>query len=153
MLKKKKLKQDAYREMCRYCASQERSYRQVRDKLRKLGYAGSDAEEILSELIAEGFVNEERFARAFASGKHKINRWGKAKIGLELRRKGLSPRNIEIALDSIDPDEYEQTALELILKKLDSLDRSAVSRNKIYRYMVRKGFESALVIALLDRES
>lgn len=64
----------------RFCAYQERSQQEVRDKLYEYGLHYNDVEELLSELIVEGFINEERFARAYVRGKFKMKKWGRHKI-------------------------------------------------------------------------
>ena len=62
--------------------------------MRKLYELGADeevAEEVIVYLIGENFINEERFAKAFAGGKFRIKKWGKIKIKQALKEKGLSP--------------------------------------------------------------
>src|SRR5260370_41440437 len=78
----------------RYCAYQERSHREVKNKLFEYGLRPGEVDEILSHLIIEGFLNEERYAKAFAGGKFRIMKWGKIKIQRELELAGVSPRNI-----------------------------------------------------------
>jgi regulatory protein len=63
-----------------YCAYQERCHQEVRNKLYDLGSTTSEVEEMISHLITEGYLNEERFARAYAGGKFRLKNWGKMKI-------------------------------------------------------------------------
>ena len=81
-----------------YCAYQERTQQEVRDKLYALGLHRDEVEEVLTELIIEKFVDEERYAKAFASGKFRLNKWGRIKISYVLRQKKLSEYCIEKAL-------------------------------------------------------
>ncbi|MEY3158661.1 MAG: hypothetical protein RLZZ49_141, partial [Bacteroidota bacterium] len=87
-----------------------------------MGIAWSATNEIVSKLIEEGFLNEERFANAFVGGKFRIKGWGKKKIEMELRKKGISAYSIQKALrDEIDMADYEQTLMKLMQKKWSSI--------------------------------
>ena len=74
----------------RYCAYQERSHKEVMDKLYSWGFYKKEAELLLSQLIEEGYLNEERFAILFAGGKFRIKHWGKKKIEQALKEKQVS---------------------------------------------------------------
>ncbi len=74
---------------CNYCAYQERTQQEVRDKLYDLGLFSDEVEDVLSQLITANFVNEERYAKAFASGKFRLKRWGRQKILFELKRRKI----------------------------------------------------------------
>src|SRR5882757_6205956 len=68
----------------KYCAYQERSHQEVKHKLHTYGLTVDEADEIISSLITDNFLNEERFAKAFAGGKFRIKKWGRNKIEHEL---------------------------------------------------------------------
>src|SRR6478609_905032 len=84
--KQKKIltKAEAFQKASSFCAYQERTQQEVRDKLWELQVNRDWIEEIISQLIVENFINEERFAKAFAGGKFRIKKWGKVKIVMEL---------------------------------------------------------------------
>ena len=86
----------------RWCALQERSHKEVRDKLFGWEVYYSEIQSIITELIQEGFISEERFAKAYAGGKFRIKHWGKNKIIQQLQRKGVSEKNIETGLKEIE---------------------------------------------------
>lgn len=136
-----------------YCAYQERSHKQVRNKLFKYGLYSSEVEAMISELISSRFLNEERFAKAYAGGKFRMKKWGKAKIQYQLKSEGLSKRCIALGLKEIDSDEYEKTLLTLLNKKINSLkDESIfVRRQKAARFALGKGYESDLIWKILDK--
>lgn len=129
----------------RWCAYQERSQHETRLKLLSYGIRAEEAEELIARLISENFLNEERFALAFASGKFRIKRWGRNKIRSELRKHHLTERTIRTALDSIAEADYFATLGALIDKKLPS---TGADRRRAYytvlRYLVGRGFESDL---------
>ena len=97
---------EAKRKVESYCAYQERSQQEVRDKLFELGLHLVDVENIICYLIEENFLNEERFAKAYALGKFRIKGWGKIKITQGLKLKNVSPALIKIGLKQIDMDDY-----------------------------------------------
>ena len=70
-------KKTAQLKLANFCAYQERSQQEVREKLVKMGILSDDLEDIIAFLISENFLNEERFAIAFAGGKFRIKHWGK----------------------------------------------------------------------------
>lgn len=133
----------------RYCAYQERSHEEVRQKLYSLGATNDEAGELMVFLIHEGFLNEERFARAFARGKFKMKHWGRIRIKNNLEARGISKNCIKIGLTEIDPDDYLKTLNNLLATKAaDTRDTNIfVRRNKVASFAIRKGFEPDLVWA------
>jgi len=130
-----------------YCAYQERSHQEVKNKLYDLELSSSEIEEMISHLITEGYLNEERFAKAFAGGKFRVKNWGRIKIVNALEAKGLTKNCIRIGLQEIDDADYRRTIELLILKKLDQTDEGNiyVKREKLATHVIQKGFEPELV--------
>jgi regulatory protein len=139
--------QEALNKIFRYCAYQERSHNEVKNKLFEYGLRSAQVDEILSHLITEGFLNEERYAKAFAGGKFRVMKWGRLKIQRELESSGVSSRNIASGLAEITTSDYSHTLLRLIKKKSNQVtDENIYSRkNKIARFVIGKGFEPELV--------
>jgi regulatory protein len=141
----------AAEKMRNWCAYQERSQNEARQKLYEFKLEPETAESILIELINENFINEERFAMAFASGKFRIKHWGRIKIKMGLRQHKVSDYCIKKALQNIDDMEYEKTLIKVIEKKLN-LTKGGDSKKKFYtvsNHVISKGFESDLVIEQL----
>jgi len=130
-----------------YCAYQERSHNEVRGRLYDYGLYSSEVDELLSNLINEGFLNEERYAKAFAGGKFRIKKWGRLKIINELEGNGISKNCIQAGLREIDEKDYQNTLEEILKKKIETLaeENLFVKRDKIARYAIQKGFEADLV--------
>ncbi len=130
-----------------YCAYQERSHQEVKNKLNDLELSTPDIEEMISHLITEGYLNEERFAKAFVGGKFRLKNWGRIKIVNALEAKGLTKNCIRIGLREIDDADYRRTIESLILKKLDQTDEENiyVKREKLATHVIQKGFEPELV--------
>jgi regulatory protein len=143
--------EQAKQKALRYCAYQERSHQEVKNKLYELGLHTSDVDELLSYLITEGFLNEERYAKLFAGGKFRVKHWGRIKIVHALESKGLSKKCIQIGLKEIDPVDYEEILGKLIVAKIEEAgeDDSFIVRDKVSRYAIQKGYEPELVWKML----
>ncbi len=139
----------------KYCAYQERCQQEVRDKLYEWGLYSSDVENIISQLILDNFLNEERFAKAFASGKFRIKKWGRIKIKIELKKRKISEYCIKKAMLEIKEEDYIETIKKLIYKKSkDIKDVNTQIRNyKMVKYIASKGFEQDLIFDILKNES
>lgn len=135
----------------RYCVYQERCHQEVKEKLSELGLWGDEAEAIVTHLIQEGFLNEERFAKAYASGKFRLKHWGKLKIVRELEQRGLSRHCILAGLNEISESDYRQTILQLIEKKTLITEAANIYtlRDKVAKSVIQKGFEPELVWSVL----
>lgn len=146
-------KEQAIQRIRHFCAYQERAQQEVRDKLYELGMTKSEVEEIISDLITDNFLNEERFATHFAGGHFRIKQWGKNKIQHALQQKRVSPMNIKKALKSIDLDDYDTTLLFLAKKKWNSLkgEKSLSRMAKTQAFLYQRGFESNLIQPILQQ--
>jgi len=145
--KTKQLSTDAKQKIYKYCSYQERTHLEVRSKLFEYGLTSDDADVLLTQLISEGYLNEERFAKTFAGGKFRIKGWGRLRIIHELEAKGLTKNCIQLGLNEIDQTEYEE-ALEKLLKKKSAAvhdDDDYIRRDKIARFAIQRGFEPELV--------
>jgi regulatory protein len=129
------------------CAYQERCQFELEQKLISWGFKEEDRNALLADLITNRFLDEERFAIAFVSGKYRIKLWGRIKIRSHMKLKRISEHSIKKGLSQIDPDEYWETVLQLAEKKLADLgspeDRWQ-QKVKIIRYLQSRGFEMDL---------
>lgn len=139
--------EQAKQKALRYCAYQERSHQEVKNKLYELGLYTSQVDELLTYLITEGFLNEERYAKLFAGGKFRIKHWGRIKIIHALKGKGLSKNCIRIGLKEIDDDDYQHMLIKLATEKLSAQhgENPFTVRNKISKSLIQKGYEPELV--------
>jgi len=136
-----------------YCAYQERCQKEVRVKLAEWGLWGVDAENILLQLIEQNYLNEERFARAFAGGKFRTKQWGRNKIKIELRQREISDLCLTKAMLEIDGDDYLKVLEAEAIKKLNGIkDKDTrVKKLKASRYLIAKGFEPDLIWDALNK--
>lgn len=137
-----------------YCAYQERSQKEIRDKLYEWGLFSKEVEEIISDLIQQNFLNEERFALAYAQGKLRIKGWGKYKIKQGLKLKQIPEKLVQKALKHLDMDEY-LAKLESILSKKSALisEKDSFKRRlKLQQFATMRGFEQDLVAEILKNK-
>jgi len=134
-----------------YCAYQERSQQEVRDKLYDWGLWPDAVENIISKLIESNFLNEERFANAYVRGKFGQNGWGKIKIKQGLKLKKVSDALIKKALIKINMDDYLATLQKILEKKAPSVkEKDEFKRHyKLKQYALSRGFENDLISDVL----
>lgn len=152
-IKKYVSKEDALKKLQAYCAYQDRCHQEVRRKLLDLGIYGDDLEEIVADLITEQFLDEERFARAFARGKFRHKKWGKYKIKQHLKQKNISGYCLKKAMEEIDMEEYVETLEKLIAKKKGTIKAANdyVRKQKLAVFLIGKGYESSLIWTTISR--
>lgn len=136
-----------------YCAYQERCHSEVKEKLYSFGLRKTDVEQLLTQLIDEDYLNEERFAVQFAGGKFRMKQWGRVKIKYELKQKGVSEYCIKKALKEIDEEAYLKTLRKLFdekMKALRSETNQFIRKRKLQDYLLQKGYETASIQQLLS---
>ena len=102
----------------RFCAFQERSPKEVSDKLYNWGLTSDQINETIDLLIKEGYIDSQRFANAYCNDKFEFNSWGKLKIRSSIHQHQLDSQVIENALNRIDDVNYFQRVSELTEKKM-----------------------------------
>lgn len=160
MIRAKQLsKEQALQKLRHYCSYQERCHAEVKEKLYSFGLYKQVVEECISQLIEENYLNEERFAVAFAGGKFRIKSWGRKKIQQELKQKKVSEYCIRKALQEIDQGQYLKTLDKLALKKWNSIKGQGITRfvknQKTTVWLLQRGYEPELIrraIATLPSE-
>ena len=134
--------EEAKKKLEYFCAYQERSHIEVEKKIYEMRMIPEAKDLIMLHLIQEGFLNEERFAKAYARGKFYNKKWGKRKIinGLKLHK--VHDNLINIALREIPPEDYRQSILKLIArKKRDYKEQNAYKlKQKVFQYLLQKGY-------------
>jgi regulatory protein len=139
--------EEAKLKIAAYCAYQERCQEEVRMKLAERGIYGEQAEELISDLIEEGFLNEERFAKAFVTGKYGLKKWGRNKIIHELKFRKISPNCIKSGLKEIEEDNYWHNLLSQAEKKWTLIKEKEplIKKYKLQQYLIGRGFEVDMV--------
>jgi len=136
-----------------FCAFQERCIQDVQEKLQEWKVGPERSEKIIEQLVKEDFLNEERFAKSYAGGKFRINHWGKTKIIYELERRQVPDLIIQIGLQEIDDEEYEEALKEILLRKSKEINEKDPykRKQKLIAYAAQKGFEFNLIRDVLSK--
>ncbi len=144
--------EEAKRKLENYCIYQDRCHKEIDKKLFEMRMIPEACELIILHLIEHDFVNEERFAKNYTRGKFRIKKWGKQRIIRELKFREIPKYNIENALLEIDEKEYMDTLLEILNKRNETIREKDTfkKRKKIVDFLLRRGFESALVFDMVN---
>lgn len=144
-----------YPKIANFCAYQERTHEEVRQRLAKFFVLPDDAEIVITQLIEDKYLNEHRYAQTYAGGKFRIKKWGKNRILHELKRKNLSEYSIRSAMKEIKETDYKETLQKLAQKKLESLaskeSNKLMLKKKLATYLIQKGYEPELVWEMVEQ--
>lgn len=134
--------------MADLCARSEQCEADIRQKLYRLGLPSSDADNVMRRLIEERFIDNARFAHAFARDKCRFSGWGRAKIRMALAAKRIPSRDIAEALAEIPEEDYLDALHRTASAKARNLKLtgpdSREDRIRLYRHILSRGFESDL---------
>lgn len=136
--------EQALQKLRQYCAYQERSHSEVKNKLFELGVWAKYHDELIASLVEDNFLNEERFAIQFAGGHFRTKQWGRIKIKYALKQKQVSEYCIRKAMKEINEADYLRTLNKLASTKIASLRSEKnifVKKRKLQDFLLRKGFE------------
>lgn len=144
-------KEQALPKIKQYCAYQERCHSEVKEKLYSFRLYKTEVEQLLSQMIEENYLNEERFAIQYAGGKFRMKQWGRVKIKHALKQKQVSEYCIKKALSQIAEKDYNETFYKLAEQKLKTLKSEKnifIKKRKLQDYLLQKGYEMELVCSL-----
>ena len=130
-----------------YCSYQERCHVEVYKKLRTFSSSNSDINEVIGKLISDDYLNETRFSESFVRGKFKNKNWGRIRLSLELKKRSISKKNIEIAMRQIDEDDYQNKFKErfyFLVEKFKN-EKKILMKKKIFDYFNYRGWELAII--------
>lgn len=143
---------DLLAKACAYCARQERSTKEVRDKLHQWGASEKEAGRLLKQLMKEGFLDEARFAAHYAVSKSRQKGWGRRKIEQGLKQKGVPEALIAEGLRAIEAGEEDDQLRLAVAKRWEKTreEDAFLRRAKVVRHFVGKGFDADRVEAIVD---
>ena len=143
---------EAYPKIVAFCNYQERNQQEVRSKLFTYGLTVDEADELIIQLSQERYLDEERYAIAYARGKHYLKKWGRGKIRLGLKSKALSDYCIKKGLAEIDPDDYWNNLLQVTEKRIraEKENHPRHRRQKLLLYLFSRGYENDLANMAID---
>lgn len=150
LMKRKPTAEEMLVRMAGLCAGAEQCAADIRSKILKQGFSAEEAEKMLEYLRKNKYIDDSRYSRAYAIDKVRFSGWGKMKVRMGLRAKGISDTIISQAFDYIPEKTYAETLEKVMLAKARSLDLKEVKdRQKLYRHLSSRGFESSLIISAM----
>ena len=152
MFQRQLSKDQALQKIRHYCGYQERSHKEVKEKLYGFKLRKEVVEELLSNLIEDSYLNEERFAVQFAGGKFRMKLWGRVKIAHTLKERGVSQYCIKKAMSEINEDAYREAVQKLAERKWASLNKEGNNIARLQKtrlYLLQKGYEPAYIEPVL----
>jgi len=152
--RKRLTKEQAMQKMRHYAGYQERCHQEVKEKLYSFGLFSREVDEIVSALIEENYLNEERFAETFAGGKFRMRQWGRIRIRYELKQKRVSDYCIRKAMLTIAEEDYLATLKKIAMKKWEALaseKNQYAKKAKAIDYLLQKGYEMELARSVIQQ--
>ncbi len=131
------------------CSQREYNEAEIRSKLKFWGAEPVDIDEILEELVKEKYIDDLRFAVAYARDKVRLNHWGKIKVHYMLSMARVKHSIIDQALNEIDEEDYLEVLTELLKKKARELKNendANVKKQKLVRFALGRGFEMEYIV-------
>ena len=151
-MKRKPTAEEMLVRMAGLCAGAEQCASDIRSKILRQGFSVEDADRMIAYLQRNKYLDDARYARAYAVDKVRFSGWGRMKVRMGLRSKGMGESVIAQALEYIPDADYQEALWKVMGAKGKSLDLHDVKdRQKLYRHMASRGFESGLIIAAMRR--
>jgi regulatory protein len=144
--------EETKQKLVNYCVYQDRCHTEVEQKMREFVLIPEAKEEILLYLMKENYLNEERFTRSYIRGKFNIKHWGKTKIKIHLKQKGITEKLINRCCDEIHEDDYLKTVKRLYENyesKLKGL-KDYQKKSKTITYLRSRGFEYEVILQVIE---
>ena len=120
-----------------------------RKALKDLEGDADAARKVLEALISEKYVDNARYASAFAREKAAIQGWGPVKIRFQLRTKGVSEADIAAGLAEVEPAAAADKLSRVLAAKARTLEGDPQRRLKLIKFGLSRGYEYDAVEAAL----
>jgi len=134
------------------CVKREYCVRDIMAKALKAAEGNqAEADELVASLRADKFVDDARYAAAFAREKSSLTGWGPVKISFALRAKGLSETDIAAGLAEIDSSRAEERLERLTAAKWKSLQDDPQGKLKLIRFALSRGYDYDAVQAAISK--
>jgi regulatory protein len=155
-VKKQLTAEQAFQKISAFCSFQDRTRKEVIDKLYAIGASKDIVKNLILKLEEEGYLNEERMAKSYAGGKFRVKAWGRKKIQVHMKHLGLTKEQINKGLEEINSKEYVLRLEVLFDKKWESLykEEDPLKRlAKTIRFLSGKGYESDLIWEVVHKRN
>ena len=134
------------------CAKRECCSSEILKKAEKALEGDREAARIMMEtLVEDRFVDDARYAAAFAREKSSLTGWGPDKIRYTLMMKGISKADISAALEEIDPEKAGARLVKLVEAKSKTLQGDPFIKFKLIKYALSRGYRYDEVGPTVDK--
>ena len=134
------------------CARREYCVSDIRRKaLERLEFDAAAADAVVASLVADGYVDDRRYAAAFARDKSALSGWGPVKIRSALLARGVDRAVVLEALEEIDPERAASRLEKVLETKWRSLRDDPQGRLKLIRFALSRGYDYEPVRPLVER--
>ena len=137
-----------------YCVYQDRCHSEIEQKMRDFLLIPEAKEEIFLYLIKENYLNEERFTRSYIRGKFYIKHWGKTKIKMNLKQKGITEKLISKSMDEIHHEDYINTVNKIYQEYFSKQKglKEYQKKSKTIRHLMSRGYEYDVILEVINNE-
>ena len=126
----------------RSCVKREHCRQEIYRKALKVSEGDPEtAQKMVDSLVEDRFVDDARYAAAFAREKASLSGWGRVKISYTLRGKGISRENIDAALLEVDEGSANERLEKLLRGKWAVLQEDPYGKFKLIKYALTRGYE------------
>ena len=135
--------EEAFEKMTAWCSAAERCRSEVSEKLQRWSVSYAIINKVIDRLIDGGYIDEERYCRAFIRDKYRLVKWGKQKIAKALYVKRIPQHIFNTQWDVIDNDEYQSILHKLLQSKRKSIhaDDEKSLNEKLIRFALSRGYD------------
>ena len=151
-MKKETTEQEAYLQLAALCAQAEHCQQEMRDKMKRWEMAPEVQERVITRLIKERYIDDERYARAFVKDKIRYNKWGRRKVQQGLWMKRIDDDIQQRILNEVDDAEYLAVLKPLLKQKTKSIkaENNYELTRKLVRFALGRGFTYDIIRQCLD---
>jgi regulatory protein len=136
------------------CSRSEHCIKDMKAKLNSWNLTSErENEAIIQKLLDNKFIEEKRYARSYTRDKFRFNKWGKIKIRIMLKSRGINDNDIEDGLGMVDYDSY----VKMIEEEMNNKRRSIKAKNlfdlkgKLYRFAESRGYEKEIFYDFINK--
>ncbi|MBQ8192797.1 MAG: RecX family transcriptional regulator [Bacilli bacterium] len=136
----------------KYISIRLRSIKEIEDYLYKRNVNNKDIDIVVSKLIKSGYLDDERFAKAYVKDKFQFTNKGDYKIRMELQQLGVS-LDIINSNDMLFDDELIDNRIRKVIDKEIKINKKyngVILRNRIYNRLLSQGYSKEKVISIIN---
>ncbi len=152
MENQEQIAKQVFSKMARLCSRSEQCSSDIRKKIIAFELPEDAVDEIIKSLTEEKYIDDDRYAKAYAKDKFRFNKWGRVKIRHHLKMKNLSEPVIQTALNEIDEEKYKKVLIQTLKEKAKKVKKKNryEKMGQIIRFAQTRGFEPEIIHRYLN---